>query len=152
MAYRVFLIDQSSASGFALACPCGWIGNPGYYDFIKLKTEFDCHECLPERPGTNEEDFAEEPGPLEQFDAAIQTVTQQRGEVYGHPAVDFDRVARLKAVVAECADAPVRHALEMICVKVARLIETPSHNDSAIDIAGYARTIAMIWDKREKEK
>lgn len=81
-----------------------------------------------------------------QFDAEIATVTQRRGAVYGHPRVDFDRAARLKAVVAECADPVARHALEMIAVKMARLITTPDHLDSWVDIAGYARTGVMGTD------
>lgn len=84
---------------------------------------------------------------LQQFDAEITTVTQRRGAVYGHPRVDFDRAARLKAVVSECADPIARHALEMIAVKMARLIETPGHLDSWVDIAGYARTGVMGTDR-----
>lgn len=84
---------------------------------------------------------------LAQFDAEITTVTQRRGAIYGHPRVDFDRAARLKAVVAECADPIARHALEMIAVKMARLITTPDHLDSWVDIAGYARTGVMGTDR-----
>jgi hypothetical protein len=42
-----------------------------------------------------------------------------------------------------------RHALEMICVKLVRLCQdpTPANIDNVVDIAGYARTIAMVWDK-----
>jgi hypothetical protein len=89
--------------------------------------------------------------PLEEFDAAILKVTQQRGAVYGHPIVDFDRAHRLKSVVAECPDPHIRHALEMICVKMARLIQTPHHIDSLIDIAGYARTGAMVADRKAEQ-
>ena len=104
-----------------------------------------CHfESGPLKPGPLKSD------PLATFDAAIQTVTQQRGEIYGPPSVDFDRAARLKAVVVECKDPQIKHALEMICVKLARLIQSPDHLDSAIDVAGYARTIAMILDERAK--
>ena len=84
---------------------------------------------------------------LAQFDAEITTVTQRRGAIYGHPRVDFDRAARLKAVVAECQDPIARHALEMIAVKMARLITTPDHLDSWVDIAGYARTGVMGTDR-----
>jgi len=84
---------------------------------------------------------------LAQFNRAIGKVTQERGAAYGHPSVDFGRVNRLKAVVAECPDPLARHALEMICVKIARLIQTPNHLDSWIDIAGYARTGVMVTDE-----
>jgi hypothetical protein len=40
----------------------------------------------------------------------------------------------------------------MICVKLVRLCQdpTPANMDNVIDIAGYARTIAMIWDKEHE--
>lgn len=87
----------------------------------------------------------------EQFDAALSAatnVTKERGEVYGHPYDDFGRAAALKAVVAECPDERIRHVLEMICTKMARLIHSPDHLDSWIDVAGYARTAVMVLDKR----
>lgn len=83
---------------------------------------------------------------LDEFDSQTQKVTEARGNVYGHPKKDFRRVSRLKEVVAECSDPLARHALEMICVKMARLIETPTHLDSWIDIAGYAKTGVMVTD------
>lgn len=83
------------------------------------------------------------------FDEAIRTITTERGSVYGHPKDDFNRAHRLTQVADECPHPEIRHALRMICVKVARLIQTPDHIDSIIDIAGYARCIAMILDKDE---
>lgn len=80
------------------------------------------------------------------FNAAINKVTDERGSVYGHPAIDFDRAARLKAVIAECEDPLARHTLEMIAVKIARLIQTPGHLDSWVDLAGYARCGVMVTD------
>jgi hypothetical protein len=84
----------------------------------------------------------------DRFDDAMKTITQERGADYGHPFDDFGRVMRMKAEVQGCQDLQVRHALEMILVKVARLTETPNHLDSMIDIGGYARCIAMINDRR----
>jgi hypothetical protein len=81
------------------------------------------------------------------FDEKIQSITNERGGVYGHPADDFARVNLIKEAVRECPDPEVRHALEMIGVKLARLVETPDHLDSAVDIAGYARTIVMINER-----
>lgn len=83
----------------------------------------------------------------EQFDAAIGKVTQERGAVYGHPADDFAKVAQMAEGIRFCKDPRIKHALYMILVKVARLAETPDHVDSIVDIAGYARTIAMIVDR-----
>jgi len=83
-----------------------------------------------------------------QYDMAVG-VTVERGKVYGPPGVDFARAAAIKAALVDCPDPRVRHALEMIGVKMARLVQSPTPNniDSVIDIAGYARTIVMLWDE-----
>jgi hypothetical protein len=83
---------------------------------------------------------------LDQFDKAVATITFVRGEAYGPPRADFERAQKIKAAVAECPDPAVRHVLEMIGVKMARLCVTPTHLDSLIDIAGYARTGVMVSD------
>ena len=83
------------------------------------------------------------------FDKAMETLTADRGKVYGPPSEDFARINALKLGVASCDNDAVRHALEMICVKMARLCQTPDHYDSALDIAGYARTIMMVLDEQE---
>jgi len=80
--------------------------------------------------------------------AGVAQLVEQRGAVYGHPSDDFCRVARLKAVVAECDDPTLRHVLEMIAVKMSRLITRPDHLDSWADIAGYAVTAGMVIDRR----
>jgi hypothetical protein len=44
---------------------------------------------------------------------------------------------------------PEQVALAMTCLKVARLIETPDHEDSWVDIAGYGACgaeIATEWN------
>jgi hypothetical protein len=69
----------------------------------------------------------------------IEELVAERGSVYGPPKIDFGRAARLKEVIAECKDPLARHALEMIAVKIARLIQSPNHVDSWRDIAGYAK-------------
>jgi hypothetical protein len=83
---------------------------------------------------------------LNQFNSAINVVTDQRGAVYGHPKDDFSRVVRLKDVVAECQHPLARHVLEMLCVKIARLINCPDHVDSWVDIAGYSRTGIIVTE------
>jgi hypothetical protein len=74
----------------------------------------------------------------DEFAKDVSRITEERGKVYGHPSVDFGRAMRIKAVIAECKDPLARHALEMIAVKIARLIESPDHVDSWDDVAGYA--------------
>jgi hypothetical protein len=86
-----------------------------------------------------------------QFDAATQSVTQERGKHYGHPRDLFNNIVALQSGVSACPNPRIRHALDMICVKMARLCRTPDHLDSIIDIAGYARTMAMILDKEQAD-
>ena len=91
-----------------------------------------------------------EPAYVLSFDDATQKITQARGEDYGHPKGDFARIAKLKEALSDCPHPEIRHALEMIAVKMSRLCNSPKHLDSIVDIAGYARTIAMIIDEEEK--
>lgn len=74
----------------------------------------------------------------------VDKIVAERGAVYGHPRENFRRIAALRAVVAECKDPLARVALDEICVKIARLIETPTHVDSWRDIQGYAETGLMV--------
>ena len=91
------------------------------------------------------------------FDEAIATVVATRGAVYGGPLENFSLVAALHEPLQGCADPLVRYALQQICVKIARICTAPPHTDgspdymdSVHDIAGYARTIAMLHDEREE--
>ena len=88
---------------------------------------------------------------VEVFDTALLMVTQDRGEIYGDPKESFGKVSLMKVALADCPNAAIRHALEMICLKVVRISQSPDSRsmDSIIDVAGYARTIAMILDKEE---
>ena len=88
---------------------------------------------------------------VDQFDSALKTITEKRGSNYGHPLDNFSRIAVLHSCVADCDHPAIRHALEQILVKVARLVQSPTHLDSVIDVAGYAKTIAMILDKEEQD-
>jgi hypothetical protein len=87
---------------------------------------------------------------LQQFDEAIKSVTDERGKNYGHPSRNFRRAAALQAVVEECRDPLARVALANIVAKVARLIETPDHLDSWVDIAGYARCGVMVTEREDR--
>ena len=92
--------------------------------------------------------------PLTLFDEAARKVTEERGAIYGHPLDDFTKVTAAAQALGlpSMPDAPIRHALYMVLVKVARLVTSPDHLDSITDLAGYARTIAMILDKRAEPK
>jgi len=83
---------------------------------------------------------------------ADKLTNSDRQSVYGHPSDDFAKVSAMTApIVASKVDPRLKHALYMMQVKIARLLNTPNHIDSVIDIAGYANTYAMILEKMEKE-
>ena len=69
------------------------------------------------------------------------SAVRARGSQYGHPSLNFDRIARLwTGYLEERLDGPlstVDVALMSALIKVARLIEDPEHYDSWVDGAGY---------------
>jgi hypothetical protein len=85
---------------------------------------------------------------LEQFDAAYAKVTLDRRDTYGAPEDTYRRIATLRSVVDECPDPEIREILAMVITKVARLVQTPGHLDSWIDVAGYARCGVMLLNDR----
>lgn len=78
-----------------------------------------------------------------------------RQQAYGHPRDDFRRTAGLwTALLAGLLKSgaritPEHVALMMILVKVSRLIATPGHRDSVVDVAGYAGTYEMLYAEEE---
>ncbi|MNT85127.1 hypothetical protein D3C72_2252520 [compost metagenome] len=87
---------------------------------------------------------------LEEFDTAYAKVTLDRRDVYGDPEDTYRRIAALRAIVDECPDEQIREILAMVVTKVARLIQTPDHLDSWVDVAGYARCGVMLLNDRAK--
>lgn len=90
------------------------------------------------------------PSILKQFDDAYAVVTADRRDVYGDPLDTYRRVAALRSVVDECSDPQLREILGMIATKLVRLVQTPGHLDSWVDVAGYARCGAMLLDGRQR--
>jgi len=65
----------------------------------------------------------------------------ERGRHYGPILKNHERIAALWSTLLEHPVTPVQVAMCMTALKLARLMETPDHQDSAIDIAGYAACI-----------
>lgn len=84
---------------------------------------------------------------------AARLTSKDRQQVYGHPIDDFTKIARMtKPILESDIDPRLKHALYMCQVKIARLLNTPEHVDSIIDLAGYANTYAMILERLGEEK
>jgi hypothetical protein len=129
-----------------------WFGDH-YYD---TQFRFGAYYCRSHFPGTSAElaELSPQASTLasttRDFDTALEELITARGKTYGHPLDTFGRIAKFAEVIQLCPDPEIRHALHMISVKIARLVTTPSHFDSILDIAGYARTMVMILDERER--
>lgn len=95
----------------------------------------------------NDADLGDSRGPLTRAFDLGATVTIQRMKEYGHPTEDFRKVSLIKQAVSDCKHPEIRHCLEMIGVKLARLAHDHKHLDSMIDVAGYARCICLILDE-----
>lgn len=95
--------------------------------------------------GPTERTVPPPPSILQQADAIAG---QDRSRDYGHPYENHRRIAvfwseqiapKLKEPLT-----PSEVALMMVGLKLARLINSPSHQDSCIDIAGYIKCWDMI--------
>ena len=65
-------------------------------------------------------------------------VIADRERLYGSPNQNHIRIANLWPVFLEKNITAKQVAVCMVLVKIARLMETPDHLDSLVDVAGYA--------------
>ena len=72
------------------------------------------------------------------LDKAADLITASRDEMYGDPRTYHQRIADLWSVILGVEVDADEVILCMIAVKMSRLIKTPEHEDSWVDIAGYA--------------
>lgn len=80
---------------------------------------------------------------------ADRLVSSDRQSVYGHPFNDFTKTGRLWAVVLGLPEVtPEQVALCLAMVKVSRLLNSPDHRDSLVDLCGYAKTYHLVRERR----
>jgi len=78
------------------------------------------------------------------LDKAKEIVNGARQENYGSPEKNFANIALYWSVYLSRDIKPTDVALMMVLMKLARLQNKPDHDDSWIDIAGYAANGAEI--------
>lgn len=82
-------------------------------------------------------------------------VNGQRQADYGDKLQNFSQIAMLwqgylaMKLRPVCAITPEDVSMMMILVKMARLAKSPDHEDSLVDIAGYARCMDMLQQERK---
>lgn len=81
---------------------------------------------------------------------ADRIVSADRQEVYGHPLDDFSKTAGIWSAILGVEVSAEQVALCMIGVKISRLLNTPDHRDSMVDIAGYAKTHYLVREERQR--
>ncbi|MEB3214458.1 MAG: DUF6378 domain-containing protein [Leptolyngbyaceae bacterium] len=75
-----------------------------------------------------------------------KAIVDARGRDYDHPLPNHERIADLWSVILGRPVTPTQVVYCMIAVKLARLVATPDHRDSLVDIAGYAACAGAILD------
>lgn len=97
------------------------------------------------------------------LDTASDAVLRERNKTYGEPDEDFQRIAKIATAMGfrmDMADGSIREltgsdvSLFMIALKTSRLVWSPSHQDSWVDIAGYAacgfETASLEAERRKR--
>lgn len=72
------------------------------------------------------------------LEKAESLVNGDRDKEYGEPSINHKRIAELWSVILDQAVSEQDVYLCMIAVKMSRLIHDSEHEDSWVDIAGYA--------------
>lgn len=82
-------------------------------------------------------------------DEAKRIVSGARRSAYGKPEDNFERISAFWTAYAKAKGWPIEFTAAdisplMILMKLARIVESPSHRDSFVDVVGYALTGAEV--------
>ncbi|MGE0580497.1 DUF6378 domain-containing protein [Reyranella sp.] len=72
------------------------------------------------------------------------SVVAERRKAYGDPAVSMAAVARRWSITLGHPITPAQVVLCLIDLKLTRLAHDPRHQDSILDIAGYAAVLQEV--------
>jgi hypothetical protein len=72
------------------------------------------------------------------------TLVAERRKAYGDPAASMATVAKRWSITLGRPVTPAEVSLCLIDLKLARLGHNPNHQDSIIDIAGYAAVLREV--------
>lgn len=83
---------------------------------------------------------------------ADELIHGDRQKIYGRPLADFRRTAMIWSAILGITVTPSQVALCMVGLKIARLVQSPTHRDSIVDGCGYFGTLDMVNEDEEAEK
>ena len=81
------------------------------------------------------------------LEEAINLTCGERDSVYGDPFINHLRISRGWEVILGTEVSPAEVALCLAWLKIARLVETPDHLDSYIDLCAYGAIAGEIVEK-----
>ena len=81
---------------------------------------------------------------------ACKIALNSRGQHYGKVLENHQRIASIWSIILGIKVTEEQVALLMVGLKMARLIETPTHQDSMLDIAGYAAVMSECIEEKKK--
>ena len=82
---------------------------------------------------------------------ACKAVLNSRGQHYGNVYENHKRIAEIWSIILGFKVTEEQVLLMMIGLKVARLIQTPNHQDSIIDTAGYAAALSELIEEKKNQ-
>ena len=83
------------------------------------------------------------------LEEANRLVHGDRNADYGHPLDDFGRTAAMWTAILSHPVSPEQVGLCMCAVKISRQCNKPKA-DNLIDLAGYAETVNMVIEEKER--
>lgn len=81
----------------------------------------------------------------------VKGVLHERGSVYGSSRTNHERISELWSAYLGDYISPMQASMCMLLVKVSRLTESPSHQDSIKDILGYAAIYNELLNSYEED-
>ena len=77
-------------------------------------------------------------------------IMQDRGKIYGSAHINQNRIAARLSCLLDYPITDVQAALAMVEVKLARITETPSHEDSYIDAIAYLAIAVQLQTEADE--
>ena len=84
--------------------------------------------------------------PEEQMEILVKAskVCLDRGKQYGDPCIKYDKISKIWSQILGEKVTPQQVVLMMMAIKIVRLSNDPGHEDSLVDVAGYAQVYGML--------